>query len=85
MIFKFISDSARIKIKLNDKTVNAQVYEKNNIVKIVNGIQVVTVSATIDKRENSNLTPSMIVDCYVDAGELSPVEYLVRIWQRMVN
>jgi hypothetical protein len=82
---KFISDSARIKIKLNDKTVNAQVYEKNNIVKIVNGIQVVTVSATIDKRENSNLTPSMIVDCYVDAGELSPVEYLVRIWQRMVN
>jgi hypothetical protein len=81
---KFISDSARVKIKLNDKTVYAQVYEKNNIVKIVSGIQVVTISAEVDKREK-NLTPSMIVDCYLDAGELSPLEYLIRIWQRMVN
>lgn len=81
---KFISDSARVKIKLNDKTVYAQVYEKNNIVKIVSGIQVVTISADVDKKEK-NLTPSMIVDCYLDAGELSPLEYLIRIWQRMVN
>ncbi|MBK7228574.1 MAG: hypothetical protein IPH97_06875 [Ignavibacteriales bacterium] len=81
---EFISDTARVKIKLNDKTVYARIYEKTNAVKIVNGIQIVTISADVDKAVN-DLTPYLMADCYVDAGELSPVEYLVRIWQRMVN
>jgi hypothetical protein len=81
---KFISDTARVKIKLNDKTVYARIYEKTNAVKIVNGIQIVTISADVNKAVN-DLTPYLMVDCYLDAGELTPFEYLVRIWQRMVN
>lgn len=81
---KFISNTASIEIKTDDESVLAKVYEKDKNVKIVNGIQVVTLSADVYKND-IELSPDMIVDCYIDAGDLSPMEYIVRIWQRMVN
>lgn len=81
---KFISDTALIEIKTDDENVFATVYEKNKSVKIVSGIQVITLNADVHKNDFS-LSPEMIVDCYIDAGDLSPLEYIIRIWQRMVN
>jgi hypothetical protein len=81
---KFISDSALVEIKTDDRSAIARVYAKDNSVKIVNGIQVVTLSADV-LNEHNNLSSDMIVDCYVNAGNLTPLQYLVRIWQRMVN
>jgi len=81
---KFISDTAAIEVRTSDEIVSAKVYEKDKSVKIVSGIQVITLSADVFN-DKVKLAPDMIVDCYIDAGDLSPIEYLVRIWQRMVN
>ena len=81
---KFIPDTATIEFNTNDQSVLAKVYEIDESVKIVNGIQVVTLSADVLKN-NMVLSPDMIVDCYIDAGNLSPLQYMIRTWQRMVN
>ena len=59
-------------------------YEIGNTVQLVNGIQIVTVTSSVEGNSNQ-LIPSLIVDCYIETGKLSPLEYLERIWQRMVN
>lgn len=83
---RFIVDSAEVLIYVNGEkqNVKARIFEIDNSVKIVNGIQVVTVSSVIDKK-TSALIPNLIVDCYIHTGKLSPLDYLVRVWQRIVN
>ncbi|MFZ1518675.1 MAG: hypothetical protein WAU11_07865 [Ignavibacteriaceae bacterium] len=83
---KYIQSSANVDIHANGtkQNVKSLVYEIDNSVQILNGIQVVTVTSTI-KGESHQLIPSLIVDCYIETGKLSPLEYLERIWQRMVN
>jgi hypothetical protein len=83
---KFISDSALIDIYAVGKkqNVNANVIEIDNSVKIVNGIQVVTVTSVVNGK-GADIIPNLIVDCYIHTGRLSPLDYLVRVWQRMVN
>lgn len=83
---KFISDSALIDIYAVGKrqNVNASVIEIDNSVKIVNGIQVVTVTSIINGK-GADIIPNLIVDCYIHTGKLSPLDYFVRVWQRMVN
>lgn len=68
----------------NDKSFPAKVYAIDKEIKIVNGLQVAAVSSQILGDLNL-LTPSLIVDCYIHTGKLTPLEYLERIWQRMVN
>lgn len=81
---KFIDDSALIEIETDIGNVEAILYEKDLSVKIVNGIQVVTIAAEVLNHE-VRLSPDLIVDCFIDAGNLSPIEYIIRMWQRMVN
>jgi hypothetical protein len=83
---KFISDSAIIDIYAVGKRQNVKAYviEIDNSVKIVNGIQVVTVTSVINGK-GADIIPNLIVDCYIHTGKLSPFDYLVRVWQRMVN
>jgi hypothetical protein len=81
---KFISDPAGIESTVNDEKIYAQIYEKGKTVSVVNGIQVITLSANV-LNDVKVLSPSVIVDCYVSAGKLSPLEYILRIWKRMVN
>jgi hypothetical protein len=83
---KFISDSASIDIYAVGKKQNviANVIEIDNSVEIVNGIQVVTVTSIVNGK-GKDIIPNLVVDCYIHTGKLSPIDYLVRIWQRMVN
>lgn len=83
---KFITDSAQVDIYANGNAqdVKAYIYEIDNSVKIVNGVQVVTVTSEI-KGNSMDLIPHLIVDLYIQTGKLSPIEYLFRVWQRIVN
>jgi hypothetical protein len=83
---RFISESAQVDIYANGRkqNVRAFIYEIDNSVKIVGGIQVVTVTSEV-KGMSIDLIPNLIVDCYIQTGKLSPLEYLVRVWQRIVN
>jgi hypothetical protein len=83
---KFISDSAIVDIYAVGKRQNvfANVIEIDNSVKIVNGIQVVTVTSVVNGK-GVDIIPNLIVDCYIHTGKLSPLDYLDRVWQRMVN
>lgn len=82
---KFISDSAQIDIVFGSKqNMTAHVYEIDNNVKIVNGLQVVTVTSEIDE-SNKDISPLLIVDCYIHTGSLTPLQFLARVWNRMVN
>lgn len=83
---EFISDSAIIDIYAVGKkqNVSANVIEIDNSVKIVNGIQVVTVTSVVNGK-GADLIPNLIVDSYIHTGKLSPLDYLIRVWQRIVN
>lgn len=83
---QFISKSTKIDINAAGKKLSdiAYVLEIDNNIKIVNGIQVVTVTSIISG-SNKYLVPNLIVDCYIQTGSLSPIDYLGRVWQRMVN
>ena len=83
---KYIQTSAKVDIHANGtkQDVKSLVYEIGNSVQLVNGIQIVTVTSSVDGNSDQ-LIPSLIVDCYIETGKLSPLEYLERIWQRMVN
>lgn len=83
---KYIKASAPVEIYfLGDKqNVKASIYEIDESVKVVNGLQVFLITASISGEIN-NLYPSLIVDCFINTGKLSPLEYIERIWQRMVN
>ena len=83
---KFINDSAKIEISTSGKSLDnfARVFEIGNIVQLVNGIQVVTVTALFNG-SGPELIPNLIVDCYIHTGSLSPIEYLNRVWERKVN
>jgi hypothetical protein len=83
---KYIQTSANVDIHANGTKLDVKsfVYEIDNNVQLINGIQIVTVSSAI-KGKCDQLIPSLIVDCYIETGKLSPLEYLERIWQRMVN
>ena len=83
---KFISDSASIEIYALGKkqNVDVKIIELDNTVNILNGIQVITVTSGI-KGKSSDLISNLMVDCYILTGKLSPVEYLMRVWQRIVN
>ena len=83
---KYISDSAQVDVLINQtrQNITANVYEIDNNVKIINGIQVVTVTSKIDGN-SQDLYPSLMVDCYIHTGSLSPLQYLFRVWNRMVN
>ena len=83
---KFISDSAYINIYAPDKRqdMTATVIEIDNTVNILNGIQVVTVTSVINSK-TKNILPNLFVDCYIHTGKLSPIDYLIRIWQRIIN
>lgn len=83
---KFIEDSAAVDIYIsgNKIDVDANIIELDNTVNIVNGIQVVTVT-TIINGKSTDLIPNLMVDCYIQTGKLSPIDYLIRVWQRIVN
>ncbi|HCY77984.1 MAG TPA: hypothetical protein DHV28_18925 [Ignavibacteriales bacterium] len=83
---RYIIDSADVLIYANGvkQNVKARIFEIDNSVKIVNGIQVITVTSLIDGK-TSELIPNLIVDCYIHTGKLSPLDYLIRVWQRIVN
>jgi hypothetical protein len=83
---KFISDSAVIDIYAVGKKQNVNTYVINidYNVKIVNGIQVITVTSVVNGK-GTDIIPNLIVDCYIHTGKLSPIDYLVRVWQRIVN
>lgn len=83
---QFITKSAKIDINAAGKKLSdtAYVLEIDNNIKIVNGIQVVTVTSIISG-SSQYLVPNLIVDCYIQTGKLSPIDYLGRVWQRMVN
>lgn len=83
---KYISDSAQVDVLINQsrQNITANVYEIDNNVKIINGIQVVTVTSKINGN-SKDLYPSLMVDCYIHTGSLSPFQYLFRVWNRMVN
>ncbi len=83
---KYISDSAHVDVFMNQsrQNITANVYEIDNNVKIINGIQVVTITSKINGN-SKDLYPSLMVDCYIHTGSLSPLQYLFRVWNRMVN
>ena len=83
---KFISDSALVEVIAigRSQNITAHVYEIDNNVKIVNGLQVVMVTSEIDE-SNKDINPSIIVDCYIHTGSLTPLQFLFRLWNRMVN
>jgi hypothetical protein len=83
---KYIQTSANVDIQYNGnkQNVKSYVYEIDNYVQIINGIQIVTITSAIEGKSDQ-LIPSLIVDCYIETGKLSPLAYLERIWQRMVN
>lgn len=83
---KLISDSALIEIRFKgfEKNLTASIYEIDNNIKILNGLQVFTVTAKINER-SKNMTPSLMVDCYINTGRLTPIQFASRIWDRMVN
>ncbi len=83
---KFIRTTSSVEIYAygNKQDVKSSVYEVDNNVQIINGIQILTVTASIEGKTDQ-FNPSLIVDCYIQTGKLSPLEYVERIWQRMVN
>ena len=83
---KYLKTSTPIEIHSlgNKQNVTAKIYEIDKSVKVVNGLQVFIITASI-LGETDQLYPSLIVDCYIDTGDLSLLEYIERIWQRMVN
>lgn len=83
---KYIQTSANVDIHANGikQNVKSYVYEIDNYVQIINGIQIVTITSAIEGKSDQ-LIPYLIVDCYIETGKLSPLAYLERIWQRMVN
>lgn len=83
---KYLQTSANVDIHAHGtkQDVKSFVYEIGNDVQLVNGIQIVTVTSSVEGNSDQ-LIPSLIVDCFIETGKLSPLEYLERIWQRMVN
>lgn len=83
---KFISTNQKVDIYINGKyqNVNSNIIELDNNVSLLNGIQVLTALARIDNT-NEDMIPGLLVDAYIHTDRLSPVKYLQRIWQRLVN
>lgn len=83
---KIVSDSASVDIKSNEfsEKISAQIYEIDRGIKVLNGQQVFTITAKINKNYK-DISPSLIVDCYINTGSLTPLQYLSRVWKRMVN
>lgn len=83
---KFINTTTSVSIKAAGikQDVKSSIYEIDNSVKLINGLQVFIASASING-VTDQLYPSLLVECYLDTGDLTPLEYLQRIWNRMVN
>lgn len=83
---KYISNNTSVDIYVDGEKqdVKTSVYEIDQDVKIINGLQMITVASKIEGLTDQ-LLPSLMVDCRIKTGELSPLEYIGRIWQRMVN
>jgi hypothetical protein len=83
---KFIFPLQKVEIYINNimQDVKANIIEVSSNVQILNGYQVVTALSAIESK-SSDLMPGLLIDCYINTGSLTPLQYLQRIWQRMVN
>lgn len=83
---KFINPPQNVEIYINGmrQNINVKLVELDNNTQIVNGIQFVTAVSLI-KDKTSEMIPGLMVDCFIHTGNLNPIEYVMRIWQRMVN
>jgi hypothetical protein len=83
---KYINPQQKVDIYINDKRQNlsAKIIELDNIVQIVHGIQIITATAIIEGKTNE-MIPGIMADCYVHTGSLTPFDYVMRMWLKMVN
>lgn len=83
---KYIEKNTKVAVSFNGSNnyADAKVYDIGNNVTLLNGTQVVIVSAKIFNGQE-NIMPSLITDCYINAGSLTPLEYVKRTWNRLVN
>lgn len=82
---KFIFPLQKVEIYLNNvlQDVKAHIIEVSSKVQILNGYQVVTALTSIESK-SSDLMPGLFIDCYINTGSLTPIQYLERIWQRII-
>jgi hypothetical protein len=83
---KFVTPQQKIDIYLNGKkqSLNTKIAEINHNTQIVQGIQIVTATSFIDGKTN-DMIPGLLADCYIYTGSLTPFNFLLRMWERMVN
>lgn len=83
---KFITSTQQVEIYFEKKkqNVNCSIIELDNKAQLLNGFQVITATSYIDGK-TENLIPGLLVECYINTGGLTPLQYVERIWQRLVN
>jgi hypothetical protein len=83
---KLVAPQQKIDLYLNGKKqyIDAKIAELNYNTQIVNGIQIVTATSFISGK-TSEMIPGLLADCYIHTGSLTPFNFLVRMWERMVN
>jgi len=83
---KYVNPQQKIDIYLNGKkqNINANIAQMDNKTQIVQGIQIVTATSFIDGKTDE-MIPGLLADCYIYTGSLKPFNFLLRVWERMVN
>ncbi|NWF90704.1 MAG: hypothetical protein HXY50_14745 [Ignavibacteriaceae bacterium] len=83
---KFISKHQKIDIYIDGKkqNLNAEIIELNYQSQIVQGIQIITATSFI-KGKTELMIPGMLAEAQIYTGDLSPLNFLLRTWERMVN
>lgn len=84
---KYIATGQKVEVFLNNKhlALDVEIISiENKAHLMLDGTQVVIVTSYVNGYSNE-LIPGLMVDCYVNHGQSSPVEYLKRIWERLVN
>lgn len=83
---KFIKQHQKVDVFLNGKKqkIHAWVSGLDNNTKVIQGVQTVTAISFIQGK-TEELIPNLMVDCYIYTGNLPPLDFLQRMWERMVN
>lgn len=83
---KYVNPQQKIDIYLNGKkqNINANIAQLDNKTQIVQGTQIVTATSFIDGKTDEMIS-GLLADCYIYTGSLTPFNFLLRVWERMVN
>jgi hypothetical protein len=83
---KYLNPLQKIDIYLNGKRQNstAWIASLDNNVKIIQGLQTITATSFIEGKTD-DMIPGFIAECYIHTGNLTPFNFLRRVWERTVN